>query len=581
MAATHPHRSFESDGSQTTVGPRGQVAHRAHLAHSEVLARSFSTVRPGVWTLVGNGLSNQTFVEGPEGIIAIDTGESVEEMRAALRELRTVTDRPIVAVLYTHFHYVSGTAAILEERAATSNEPDAAAALPIHGHERIAFNRRRAGAEIGPAYGRGLAEQFAMTMPLDGPDGVVNVGLGHFYRDPAHAPFTPGHLPVTHSFAGACTLHVAGLTIDVHPAPSDADDSVTFWFPSLGVAVNNLVWPTLFNVFAIRGEEYRDPRIMLEGLDHLLALGADHLVATHGPPLSGADEIRTRVTHYRDSIQFLWDQTVRHTNRGASSVELGHLIRMPAHYDADYLTRELYGVAEHHVRQIRSGLFGFFDGDPANLFPLEPSDHAERMIAGFGGRDTVRRQADDALAHDDVRWAVELSSWLVRSVGCEAADRARLAGALRAIAQRTSAANIRNWCITQALELDGLLDNARLRRHRFSVRQVLSAPVAESVHVLRALLDPDAAEGLDVRLAWQFDDGATAGLHLRNNVAVPTSGGGANDATIECAPAVWAALLAGKHTLSAALDAGDLRITGDAATAVAALRCFDVTGLQQ
>ena len=33
---------------------------------------------------MGNGLSNQTFVEGPEGIIAIDTGESVQEMREAI-----------------------------------------------------------------------------------------------------------------------------------------------------------------------------------------------------------------------------------------------------------------------------------------------------------------------------------------------------------------------------------------------------------------------------------------------------------------------------------------------------------------
>ena len=41
------------------------------------------------------------------------------------------------------------------------------------------------------------------------------------------------------------------------PAPSDADDSITIWFPDLGVCVNNLAWPALFNVFAIRGEEYR------------------------------------------------------------------------------------------------------------------------------------------------------------------------------------------------------------------------------------------------------------------------------------------------------------------------------------
>ena len=93
----------------------GQITHRQHAQQSEVLVRRFYEVRPGVWTFVGNGLSNQTFIEGPDGIIAIDTGDSTEEMRAAIAELRQVTDRPIVAIMYTHFHYIMGTEAIYED----------------------------------------------------------------------------------------------------------------------------------------------------------------------------------------------------------------------------------------------------------------------------------------------------------------------------------------------------------------------------------------------------------------------------------------------------------------------------------
>lgn len=568
MSSTgRPHRSFEPDGSRTAVGPRGQLAHEAHLEQSEVVERRFHHVAPSVWSLVGNGLSNQTFIDAPEGIIAIDTGESVQEMQEALSELRQVTDRPIVAVLYTHFHYVNGTAAIVAE--------DPHRELPIHGHERIAFNLRRASAEIGPAYSRGLVEQFAVVMPTDGPDGTVNVGLGHFYRNPTHAPFAAGHLPVTHQFSGDCTLQVAGLEIQVHPAPSDADDSVTFWFPALGVAVHNLVWPTLFNIFAIRGEEYRDPRVMLAGVDHLLSLGAEHLVATHGPPLSGAAEIEQRVIGYRDSIQFLWDQTVRLANRGMSALEIAHTVHLPDHCDDDYLTSERYGVAEHHVRQIRGGLFGFFDGDPANLFPLAPAEHARRMIAGFGGEAEVRRQAEEAIENDDLRWAIELASWL-NQVG---ADRSLLARSLRLVAQRTPAANIRNWCITRALELDGALDNTRLSRHRFPVRQVLAAPIAESVKVLRVVLDPELADGMNTRLGWQFADGTRTGLHIRNSVAAPTDGEHA-DATIHCTAATWAAVLGGASTLSAAMASGDLRIEGDEAAGRRALAVFDVEGLR-
>ncbi len=219
-------QSFSSSPDDTITLPTGQIAHRDHVAHSETLERRFFEVCDGVWCLVGNGLSNQTFVRAPQGIIAIDTGESIEEMREALSELRAHTSVPIAAVLYTHFHYVSGTKAVFEDT------PDRS--IPIWGHQRIDDNRVRTASEISPAYSRGLAQQFALLLPTDGADANVNVGLGQFFRDSAHAPFTPGYVSPDHTFVEACTTSVAGLDIDVMPAPSDADDSVTFWFPALG-----------------------------------------------------------------------------------------------------------------------------------------------------------------------------------------------------------------------------------------------------------------------------------------------------------------------------------------------------------
>ena len=86
MATPRRARSFEPDSSSTVTMTTGQVAHRDHVAHSDRLAPAFSEVRPGVWTFVGNGLSNQTFVEGPDGVIAIDTGENIEEMAKKLEQ---------------------------------------------------------------------------------------------------------------------------------------------------------------------------------------------------------------------------------------------------------------------------------------------------------------------------------------------------------------------------------------------------------------------------------------------------------------------------------------------------------------
>ena len=520
--------------------------------------------------MVGNGLSNQTFIDAPEGVIAIDTGESTEEMREAIAELRAVCDRPIVAVMYTHFHYVGGTEAVYETGAPRD--------LPVWGHAKIAFNRSRVATEVAPTYSRGMVEQFAVQLPLDGPDGVVNIGLGFHYRNPAHAPFTSRFVPPTHTFDSETTIRVAGLEVQVTPAPSDADDSVTFWFPALGVAVHNLVWPVLFNVFAIRGEEYRDPRVLVRGVDHLLTLGAEHLVAAHGPPMSGTAEIERRVTKYRDAIQFLWDQTVRHTNRGEFAVDIGHAVSLPDECDDDFLTAERYGVAEHHVRQIRSGLFGFFDGDESQLFPLPTAERAARLIAGFGGRDVVRTQCSEAIDTDDLRWALELGSWLVRSEPTDD-DRRLLARALRLVGQRSSAANIRSWCLTRALVLEGAIDISRLQRQNFNPRNVLAAPPANSVNILKVLIEPTLVHGVDTRVAWQFENERT-GLHIRNGIAHPFDGAAA-DHVIHITLETWASILAGRTTWSATLASGGARVDGSVDVVSKVLSAFDVEGLKQ
>jgi alkyl sulfatase BDS1-like metallo-beta-lactamase superfamily hydrolase len=267
---------------------------------------------------------------------------------------------------------------------------------------------------------------------------------------------------------------------------------------------------------------------------------------------------------------------VRLTNLGYTSVEIAHTVRLPDHCDDDHLTSEFYGVAEHHVRQIRTGLFGFFDGDEAQLFPLPAGDRADRMLAGFGGRDTVRQLATDAIESDDLRWALELCSWLVRSDGVN--PRTAADGVLRTVAQRTSAANIRNWCLTRARQLDGSLDGSRFRVHRLQRARVIADPIA-NVHVMRVMLDPLEAEGLDTRISWHFAGAGTTGLHVRHSIACVYDGAAA-DATVHCTADAWADVVAGNATLSAAIAGGAVRIDGDAAAATRALHCFDIAGLR-
>jgi alkyl sulfatase BDS1-like metallo-beta-lactamase superfamily hydrolase len=414
----------------------------------------------------------------------------------------------------------------------------------------------------------------------------VNVGLGRFLRNPDHAPYTPGHIPAQHVFDEPLEVQIAGLQVKFMPAPSDSTDSITIWFPELKLAVNNLLWPTLFNVFAIRGEEYRDPRILLQGLDELGGLGADYLLGAHGPPLEGQQLIRDSITDYRDTIQFMWDQTVRGANLGLTLDELVAFVQLPSQFSQRYFTTQFYGVVEHHVRQIYNGLFGWFDEDEARLFPTPSPERAQKLIAGFGGKPNVRSAIDKALQENDYRWAIELSTWLVRGElnssgradAGEQEDRDRLAESLRRVGQSTTSANVRNWCLTRALELEGTLSLERFRGHRFRTAEVLRRPAIESVPILKVLLVPERAAGLNQEVRISFDDDSATGLRIRNQVAVPTDGDNA-DITLTISHQHWAGVLGGKMSLAQLVREGDVQALPDKDQVLRFFSCFDLESL--
>jgi len=149
----------------------------------------------------------------------------------------------------------------------------------------------------------------------------------------------------------------------------------------------------------------------------------------------------------------------------------------------------------------------------------------------------------------------------VHSPEVEQADRERMANILTDIAQHTPAANARNWCLTRALELRGTIDLTRYRQHRLHKGSILSADPTRFVAVLRVMLDPHSAQGVDCHLAWHFSNGARAGLHVRRGVAVPTDGQGA-DIIMGLSHETWADVASGAITLSAAIYQGILSLDG-------------------
>jgi alkyl sulfatase BDS1-like metallo-beta-lactamase superfamily hydrolase len=208
---------------------------------------------------------------------------------------------------------------------------------------------------------------------------------------------------------------------------------------------------------------------------------------------------------------------------------------------------------------------------------LETGERNSRLIAGFGGREVVAAQCREALSSDDLRWATELATWLVRSDGATDDDRRLLAECLRTIARRTTAANIRDWAIVRARHLDGSTPMGRYFTHNFNPRLTPHLPLHELVHQLRVVLDPAGLTGFDHHFAFEVDR-ARCGLHVRNHVAVPTDGAGAGT-TLSMRRETLTRLLAGIDTFSALVSSGELQVTGDRGALDTFRSCLENKGM--
>jgi uncharacterized sulfatase len=188
----------------------------------------------------------------------------------------------------------------------------------------------------------------------------------------------------------------------------------------------------------------------------MIGLDADVLVSGHARPIAGKENVRRVLTDYRDAIDFVLHETLAGANRGLTPDELAATVTLPEPLvGKDYL-QEFYGVIDWSVRSIYSGYFGWFDGNPTNLFPLTPREEAERMVRLIGSEGKLLNAIRGSIADHDYQWACRLADVLLALEPPVHEARKLKANALRAIAQLQTSSNARHYYLSVAYELEAL-----------------------------------------------------------------------------------------------------------------------------
>ena len=145
----------------------------------------------------------------------------------------------------------------------------------------------------------------------------------------------------------------------------------------------------------------------------MLALKPAIVLPSHGVPIEGADTVQRVLTRYRDAILYVHDATVKGMNEGKDVYALMRDVKLPPSLDVG----EDYGKVAWSVRGIYDAYIGWFDGDPASMYPVSPDEAYAELTRLAGGADRVAARAQTLITDHQAATALRLTSAALAAKG--------------------------------------------------------------------------------------------------------------------------------------------------------------------
>jgi len=484
------------------------------LEHQKLFTEKAGTYKAGkypVWTVhvPGGWIGNSTIIEGEDGLIVYDTSINTEAGAHIAREIRKISDKPIKAIFYSHHHtdHYNGTSALV------TPEQVADGSVKIYAWDNFEE-------EIANEFGAILPRQL-MGAFYYGPD-LLPPEEKHYHGccSPKMLGGRGGYIPPTDTFSEDTELEIAGLKIKVFYTGGEAISEFGLYIPEFDmVLIADEFFYALANVHSIRGSKPRLPENYMNALETVREINPEWLLGSHIMPIQGREDIQRYVTTSRDAIQYLWDQSIRHINKGYTPAELQQKFReLPDYLDLAPFTRPMYGTPWIIAPEIYTGWVSWFSGDATDLLPTEPVEKSRRLVELMGGRDKVMAEAEKAFEAGDAQFAAELTQMLVRIDKEDWNARYLKAASLRMRGYRELNTIARAWYLNGAQELEGKIKPDVLIQ--LGMQAMGSAASGDKIlQAWRYQVDADKAGDTRMALGFVFtDSGDSYTVELRNSI---------------------------------------------------------------
>ncbi len=475
--------------------------------HKYEFRKELIEVTDDIYVGVGYGLANSIMIETENNLIIVDTLGSVETATELINDFRKISEKPIIAIIYTHNHldHLGGAKVFFDEEY-----------TEIYAQENIIYNLDNIATTIRPIIFERSSRQFGIPLPEEE---IVHQGIGGFLEINDQSTF--GLVRPNILFDDQMTLKIDDLTLMLAHVPGETDDHLYVWIPEKKVVmVGDNFYRSFANLYAIRGTKFRNPMEWVHSLDKIRLLNAEHLVPSHSRPISGKENVSKALTDYRDGIQFVHDQTIRYINKGLTPNEIVQKVKLPNHLAESPYLQPFYGSISSYIRSIFSGYIGWFSGNISDLHPLSATERAQKFVNIARKQTKISDEAESALTNGEYQWALELADILLALDPDSTNAKNIKANAAEKLSQYQLASNDYYFYRTVAGELRNEINVDPSTANSVTPEQLEATPIDAIMNILPVNLNLEKSEEIIKTYQFSFTDSEEKySVYVRRGVA--------------------------------------------------------------
>ena len=329
--------------------------------------------------LVRMPIVNAAFFDTDEGVVLVDTGMGPAGP-AIMDAIRSVTDKPIHTIIYTHGHvdHAYGTWAIME----------AGETPQIIAHDLLK-----------PRFERYIRLRGSLAKYMSQPEEQL--------------PSSPSDLVwPTRYFSERLELEIGGETFVLQHHKGETDDQLYVWVPGRK-ALASADYYQGFLPNAGNGKRYqRHVEEWSAAMKEMAALEPEVLLPAHGAPLTDTSTIQENFLVLAEAFDYITSHTIDGLNAGKRKDEIYQSVQLPEHLANHPTLNVQYVTANDISKMLIKQYTGWWDDIPSNWTPASMEDQGNMIIELAGGNIPTITAYARKLLSADVRLASHLTDWL-------------------------------------------------------------------------------------------------------------------------------------------------------------------------